>query len=82
MAFLDDRLAAIEAQIIAFEGAMLALGNDNIQAYTLDTGQTVQKVTRLDLEWMTGALDGLLNQHTVLQARLKRNGTTIGSTSW
>jgi len=82
MTFLSDRIAAVEAQIIAFEAAMLALGNDNIQAYTLDTGQSIQKVTRLDIEWMTNVINSLYNQHTVMTARMNRSGAIIGHPSW
>jgi len=82
MTFLSDRIAAVEKQIVAFEAAMFALGNDNIQAYTLDTGQSIQKVTRLDIEWMTNVINSLYNQHTVMTARMNGTGATIGTPSW
>lgn len=82
MSFLQNRLDSLIKQIDAFEAAMVALGDNNVQAYTLDTGQTVQKVTKLDLEWMTGTLNSLYNQYTVIEARMKRSGTSIGVASW
>lgn len=74
-AFLRERITATKAAIVAYEAAQLALGTDGVQSYTIDTGQTVQKVTKLDLEWIPGMIGGLYNQCATMEARL--NGGTV-----
>lgn len=66
--FLQDRLCAIEARIIAYEEAMVAL-NDGVQEYTIDTGQTRQKVTRYDLGEIERQYQNLLNLRGNLRLR-------------
>lgn len=67
--FLKARITATEAQITAYEDAVLALG-DGIQSYILDTGQSRQHVTNQDLPRLQKTLDSLYNRHAVLNARL------------
>lgn len=76
-AFLRERITATKAAIVALEAAQLALGTDGIQSYTIDTGQTVQKVTKLDLEFIAGKIAGLYNQCATMEARLKGGVTTV-----
>jgi len=68
--FLTDRIAATEAQITAYETAIEAFAtNGAIQTYKLDTGQTVQTVTRSDLADLNKTLDILYNRLSTLCAR-------------
>ena len=76
--FLCGRLPAIEAQIIALEGAFLSLSTGAIQSYTLDTGQDRQTVTVADLDKVQAAIDGLYNRHATISARCNGGGTLIG----
>lgn len=76
--FIQDRITAIEALIVAYEAASLALATGGVQSYTLDTGQSKQTVTKLDLGRLQETLDGLYNQRAVLTARLNGGGTIIG----
>ncbi len=71
--WLDARIAAVEAQIIAYEEAILALGTDNMQSYTLDTGQSRQTVTRANMSELKNILAGLENKRSTLLVR--RNGS-------
>lgn len=80
--FLQERITATKAQIVAYESAMLAFGTSNIQSYTLDTGQSRQTVTRAELSQLQNTLDGLYNQLVVMEARLTGNGTSIGVPAW
>ena len=73
--FIQARITATQAQIVAYEAASLALATDGIQSYKLDTGQTVQNVTKLDLEWITKNLNALYNLCATLEARL--NGGSV-----
>ena len=81
-AFLQERITSTKAQIVAYEDAATALGTGGIQSYTIDTGQTRQTVTKLDLPMIQNTLDGLYNRLAVLEARLNGSGTKIGIASW
>lgn len=74
-AFIQARIDATKLQIIAFENASLQLAENEIQSYTMDTGQTRQVVTRLELGALERAIDGLYNRCATLEARL--NGGAV-----
>jgi len=80
--FLQNRISTIQAQIIAYETASSALANGGIQSYTLDTGQSVQKVTKLDLASLQKTIEGLYNQLVVLEARCTGNGSIVSRPAW
>lgn len=79
--FIQARITATQAQIIAYEAATEALASGGVQSYTLDTGQSVQKVTKLDLEWIGDALNGAYNRCATLEARLN-GGSVTGRPAW
>jgi uncharacterized SAM-dependent methyltransferase len=76
-AFIRSRITAIEAQIVAYEAAALALATGGVQSYTLDTGQSKKTVTKLDLVNLQATINGLMNQLVVYEARLTGNGVLI-----
>jgi len=81
--FLQSRIPVIEAQIIAYDDAILAFGNSNIQSYTLDTGQDRQVVTRGDIASMKNMRNSLYNSYVTLKARCgSPSGTIIARPSW
>lgn len=76
--FLQERITATKAQIVAYENAVLALGTaGGVQSYTIDTGQTRQTVTRADLPQLNKMIDSLMNRLATLQARLNGNQTMV-----
>lgn len=75
--YLQARITAIEAMIAAYEAAITAIATQGIESYVLDTGQTQQRVTKLDLAALTAKYNALLNLLTVLQARLSGNQTIV-----
>lgn len=79
---LQTQLVEFEAQIAAINAAIIALLIDKVQSYTLDTGQTRQTVTKFDLEKLTATRDSLLNQYSVLCARLGLDGTVHAGGAW
>ena len=81
-AFIQSRIDATKAQIVAYEDATIALATDGIQSYKLDTGQTIQNVTKLDLIALNKTLDSLYNRCATLEARLNGTGTVIGVPRW
>lgn len=80
--YIRARITAIEAIILVYEAAILALAVDGIQDYDLDTGQTRQKVTKLDLDHLNKVLHSLYNQLTIFQVRLNGGGSIIGKPQW
>ena len=73
-AFIQDRITATKAQIVAYEDAAAALAA-GVQTYTLDTGQSRQTVTKLNLTEIQNTIDRLYNRCATLEARL--NGASV-----
>ena len=80
--FIQARIDATKLQIVAYEDAALALGTNGVQSYTLDTGQSRQTVTKLDLDKIQQTIDSLYNRCATLQTRLNGSGSIIGAPSW
>lgn len=57
--FYKTRLEVTENMIVAYEDAILALTTSGVMSYSLDTGQTKQTVTKLDITQLNATLDGL-----------------------
>lgn len=80
--FLTLRISATEAQIAAYEDAALSLSSGGIQQYMIDTGQTKQSVTKVDIKVINDAIDGLYNRRATLYARRDGCGVTIAGAGW
>jgi len=80
--FLQARIDATKAQIIAYEDAATALASGGVQSYTLDTGQSRQTVTRLDLDNLQKTIGSLYNRLATLEARLNGSGTITARPAW
>lgn len=79
--YLTERINAKKALVEAYETAVLALISGQIQSYTLDTGQTDLTVTKVNIGILNSQIDGLLNQITVMEARINGGGT-IARPGW
>lgn len=79
--FLQDRIAATKALIIAYEDAATALSS-GVQSYSLDTGQSKQTVTRSDTKSINETLDGLYNRLATLEARATGGGVMVVRPGW
>jgi len=75
--FLQERITATEALIVAYETAIAFLIANPTETYRLDTGQTVQSVTRHNIEDLRKGLEGYLNLLTIYEARLNGSGKAI-----
>ena len=73
--FIQARIDATKALIVAYEDAVTTLVAGTIESYTLDTGQSRQTVTKLDIGRLNKAIDGLYNRCVTLEARLNGSGT-------
>ena len=81
--FLAGRIAIIQTQIEAYDAAITAFGDSNIQSYTLDTGQDRQVVTRADIASMKNMINSLYNRYVTLKARCgSPSGTIIARPCW
>jgi hypothetical protein len=76
-AFLDDRITATEAAIVAYEAAITSLTANPTLSYSLDTGQGKQSVTRQDLAKLQEGLDGLYERLENLCTRRNGGGSTV-----
>ena len=76
--FLQERITATKAQIVALEEAISGLISGSIVSYTLDTGQSRQTVTKTDIKVAESVLDSLYNRCATLEARLNGSGTFTG----
>ncbi len=81
-AFELARIAKVELLIVIYEDALAALATGNIQTYKLDTGQSVQSVTRLNLTELENALARAENRLATLNARCTGAGTIHGVPAW
>lgn len=80
--FMRSQIPIVESQIIAYQDAILALGSDNIQSYSLNTSQSTQVVTRADLQKMQDIIDQLFNRLSMLNARCDGGASTLVMPSW
>jgi len=80
--FLTSRITATEAQIVAYETAITDLIAGRIAQYTLDTGQSTQSVTKINVNILNRALDGLYNRRATLSARLNGCGVHTMRPGW
>jgi hypothetical protein len=75
--WLQERITATQALIVAYEAAILALSTGSVQSYSLDTGQTRQTVTKQQISQLKNTLQELYNTYTTLSARLCGTGMNV-----
>ena len=75
--FLTEQIEATEAQIRALRTAMLGITSGAISSYELQTGQTVQRVTKINISLLKNAIDGLMNDWDVYRIRLNGAGSRV-----
>jgi hypothetical protein len=76
--FLDSRITATRALIIAIEAALLALITGGAQSYTMDTGQTRQTVNKLDVPALQRQLNGAYALLDALETRAGSGSVIAG----
>ncbi len=81
-AYLQQRIDSAKAQLEATEDAVLALTVGGVASYQLDTGQSNQVVTKLNLTGLQNAISSLLNRIATLEARRNGSGTLTVRPSW
>lgn len=79
--FIKDQIAVIKAQILEYQTAIDALITNQVQQYSLNTGQSVQSVTRLDVVRLQTQVDSLYNRLATLEARLY-GGSLTARPAW
>jgi hypothetical protein len=77
-----NALARQQDTLTIYLDAIDALVSGRVQEYRLDTGQTVQNVTRLDLDKLQIEVDRILNRIATLEARCNGGGVVIARPSW
>lgn len=81
-AYLKERITKTKALIEAYEDAALAISSGGVQSYQLDTGQSNQVVTKLNIGVLHKALESLYNRLTMFEARLNGGNSIIVVPSW
>jgi hypothetical protein len=79
--FIQERIDQTKVLIVAYEDALIALSS-GAQSYTIDTGQTRQTVTKIDLSSTRIILDNLYNRCATLEARLNGSGSLTVGPGW
>jgi len=67
--FWQDRLTYIQSQIVVYETAITQISTPGIESYMIDTGQTITRVTKQDLEKLENILLSYMNRYAELEAR-------------
>lgn len=80
--FWSDQLVTAKQLAGVYNAAILALAVNGVQSYQLDTGQTRQLVTKINLASLRLVRDGLLNEVATLEARLYGAGVTRVVPGW
>jgi hypothetical protein len=68
----EDEQRALDrakARLVALDDALDALAS-GVQEYSLNTGQTTQRVTRVDMDRLQASYDATLNRIAILEQRL------------
>lgn len=68
--FIKEQIPVIKAQILEYQTAIDALVSNQVQQYSLNTGQSTQSVTRIDVVRLQTQVDSLYNRLATLEARL------------
>lgn len=77
-AFIQTQIDATKATITAIQAALdFFISNGAVETYKLDTGQTIQTVTRSDIDRLNAQIDVLYNRLSTLTARLKGASTVV-----
>jgi aspartate aminotransferase-like enzyme len=81
--FEKEQLEDVKAQIRAYRTALTAFATNNgLKSYVLDSGQSKQTVTRQDIDKMKEVLNDLMNEYSILCARVNGTGVTTGRPAW
>jgi len=80
--FLQGRIDATKALIVAYEDASVAIASGTIESYTLDTGQDRQTVTKMNIASLNKVIDSLYSRCAVLQTRLTGSGVVNVRPGW
>lgn len=79
---VDTAIVHVRALIAILQAALLALVDPTITSYSLDTGQSVQRVTRRDVPRLTSDLEAAYSLLATLTARSKGSGVIQVVPAW
>lgn len=79
--FVQQRITAAKALLLVYDAALNAISTGGAQSYTMDTGQTKQTVTKIDIGRLNDMISSLENRIATLEARL-HGGSTLVVPCW
>lgn len=74
--FFTTQIEKTKELIDLYDTAITAILTGGVESYTLDTGQSIQKVTKLNISKYQAVYDSLLNRLATLNARVYGCGVT------
>lgn len=80
--FICNQIPILEQQITDYQNAATALATNQIQSFTLDTGQTKETVTKLDMDKIQAVIDTLYNRYIALCSRCNGSNVIIARPCW
>ena len=80
--FLQGRLTAARASIVAAEAAELRILSGAVESYTIDDGQSRTVVNKLNMSVLRAYIDGLYNRCATIENRLNGSGVSVGRAHW
>jgi hypothetical protein len=79
---LEAQIAPLKVKLVEMIAASAGIASGAIQSYEIETGQTRQKVTKVNLDLLEAAIERLMNLLTTLEARLRGSGAVRMIPSW
>lgn len=80
--YLKQKIETLKAIIDAYDSAIIALVGGGVQSYTLDTGQTRQTVTKMDILSLQSKRSSLYNELVTLDARINGGNVGVARPAW
>jgi len=75
--FLENEYCNLQNLIFKYDQAISALVSGNHSSYQLDTGQSMQRVTRLDLDSLRATRKEMMSELDSLASRLGKNRSVV-----
>lgn len=80
--FLKSQIERTKTQIESVADAIDQLTAGAVQSYSIDTGQTKQSVTKVDLDMLHRRYDSLMNRYYMLKARCSGDNSFNAGSAW
>lgn len=80
--FLQERIDATKANIVELEDAASSIVSGQVGFYTMNTGQGVVTVTKLNIKTLYEMIDLLLSRLSGYESRMNGSNVQYGRAAW